>query len=94
MIYFRNSIFPNRVFYEPCLSKKNIKLNAFFNENNRFRNTQTNKVEINNILFTRNNVILDTIEKMTNSPFIFQDEELEDSTILNKNKEIALSSFI
>lgn len=44
----------------------------------------------NNVLFTRNNVIFDTVEKMTNTPFGFHDEEIEDTDILSKNKEIAM----
>lgn len=51
--------------------------------------TTINKVDSNNILFTRNNVILDTVEKMTNNPFIFNDEDLEDYNILKNNKELA-----
>jgi hypothetical protein len=48
------------------------------------------KVDIqNNIMFTRNNVILDTLEKMTNTPFLYNDEEMEDCNILSRNKEIA-----
>ena len=48
------------------------------------------KKDPNNILFARNNIIFDTVEKMTNSPFVFADEELEDYSILKNNKEIAL----
>ena len=48
------------------------------------------KVDRNNVLFTRNNVISDTIEKLTNCPYIFDDEELEDYDILKNNKELAM----
>jgi hypothetical protein len=47
------------------------------------------RVDKNNILFTRNNVILDMVEKMTNNPFVFNDEEMEDYNILKNNKELA-----
>lgn len=38
--------------------------------------------------FMRNNVIVDTLEKLTNTPYIFADDTLDENLIL-QNKEIA-----
>lgn len=38
--------------------------------------------------FMRNNVIVDTLEKLTNTPYIFEDDTEEES-LLMRNKEIA-----
>lgn len=38
--------------------------------------------------FMRNNVIMDTLEKLTNTPYIFEDDTVEESLIM-KNKQIA-----
>lgn len=38
--------------------------------------------------FMRNNVIVDTLEKLTNTPYIFADDTVEESLIM-RNKQIA-----
>lgn len=47
-------------------------------------------VERNQVLFTRNNVIVDTLQNLTNNPYVFEDEELSDYNILKNNKELAM----
>ena len=46
-------------------------------------------VDRNNILFTRNNVLTDTLEKMTSCPYSFNECEDSDLLLVQNNKELA-----
>lgn len=68
-----------------CVATKKNTLHPYFVDKQYKYKLLASKYETN---VMRNNVIVDMIEKMTNNPFIFNDDT-EDDSIVNQNKEIA-----
>lgn len=71
----------HHIFYKLCNNRDNIILR--FKENRFIR--RGCKYDV---CFMRNNVIIDTLEKLTNTPFIFEDDTT-DVNLIARNREIA-----
>lgn len=70
---------------KPMLLKKS----TYFHKSKRF-NLCSQQKDINQILFLRNNVIIDTVQSLTSNPYVFCDDDNDDHDIIKNNKDIAM----
>jgi len=54
------------------------------------RTTPIHHMEKNHLLFARNNIIIDAVERLTYNPYEDVDGENDSNVILKNNKEIAM----